>query len=75
MGTIEAVKTVADIFAPVSGKIVESNAALSERPELVNASPYDKGWMVRIEISKPEELASLLDPAQYRALLEGGVHA
>lgn len=75
VGTIEAVKTVADIFAPVSGKVTASNTALGERPELVNASPYEQGWIAKIEMSKPEELASLLDAAGYRQLLEGGVHA
>ena len=75
VGTIEAVKTVADLFAPVSGTVTAANTALSDRPELVNTSPYDQGWIVKIEMSKPEELASLLDAAAYRLLLEGGVHA
>ena len=75
VGTIEAVKTVADIFAPVTGQVVAVNTELGERPELVNASPYDKGWMVKIEMSKPEELNALLDAEAYRQLVEGGVEA
>lgn len=75
LGTIEAVKTVADIYAPVTGKVLEVNGALGEKPELVNASPYDKGWMVRIEVKDPAETRGLLTPKQYRELVEGGAHA
>lgn len=75
VGTIEAVKTVADLFAPVSGKVIEGNSELSDRPELINGSPYDKGWIAKIEMSKPDELGGLLDAAGYRRLLEGGAHS
>ncbi|MEN6569107.1 MAG: glycine cleavage system protein GcvH [Rikenellaceae bacterium] len=68
-GAIEAVKTVADAFMPVSGKIVEVNPELEDAPELVNTDPYGKGWMVKIEISDPSELDSLLDAEAYKAIL------
>jgi glycine cleavage system H protein len=66
MGTIEAVKTVADLFAPVSGEIVEVNEELSDNPELVNKDPYDKGWMLKMKISDPSEADALMDSAAYK---------
>jgi glycine cleavage system H protein len=68
-GTIEAVKTVSDMFMPVSGEILELNPALEESPDVVNKDPYGKGWMVKIRINDPSEAASLLTPEQYKALL------
>jgi len=68
-GAIEAVKTVADAFMPVSGKIVEINTALEDSPESVNKDPYNSGWMVKIEMSDPSEVDSLLDAEAYKALL------
>jgi glycine cleavage system H protein len=68
-GTIEAVKTVSDMFMPVGGEILEVNPALGESPDVVNKDPYGKGWMIRIKISDPSELAELLDPEKYKALL------
>lgn len=68
-GTIEAVKTVADLFAPVSGKVVEVNRALNDNPEVVNQDPYGNGWMVKIELSNPAELDALMDVEAYKALL------
>ncbi|GAB1473698.1 glycine cleavage system protein GcvH [Bacteroidota bacterium] len=68
-GAIEAVKTVADAFMPVSGKIVEVNTALEDSPESVNKDPYNSGWMVKIEMSDPSEIDSLLDAEAYKALL------
>ncbi len=68
-GAIEAVKTVADAFMPVSGKIVEINTALEDSPESVNKDPYNSGWMVKIEMSDPSEIDSLLDADAYKALL------
>lgn len=68
-GAIEAVKTVADAFMPVSGKIVEINDLLADTPELVNTDPYGKGWMVKIEISDQAELSTLLSPSDYEKLL------
>lgn len=69
VGTIEAVKTVSDIYAPLSGKIIEINKALSESPESINSDPYGNGWMMKVEISNPSELNDLLDAAAYQALI------
>jgi glycine cleavage system H protein len=69
IGTIEAVKTVSDIFAPFSGKVVEINEALKDSPEDVNSDPYGKGWMIKIEISDTSELNDLLDAAAYQSLI------
>lgn len=68
-GTIEAVKTVSDLFMPVSGKIIEVNPELESTPELVNKEPYGEGWMIKIEISNPAELEELLDAKQYAELI------
>ncbi|MDD4610042.1 MAG: glycine cleavage system protein GcvH [Bacteroidaceae bacterium] len=68
-GSIEVVKTVSDLFLPVSGEILEVNGALEEHPELVNTDPYGEGWLVIIEMSNPEEAAKLLSVAQYKALI------
>ena len=68
-GTIEAVKTVSDLFMPVSGEILELNPALEETPDVVNKDPYGKGWMVKIKITNPSETTSLLTADQYKALL------
>ncbi len=68
-GDIESVKTVSELFAPISGTIVEVNDALEDQPELVNDSPYDKGWMVVLEASSLGELDSLMDAAEYEAHL------
>jgi glycine cleavage system H protein len=64
-GTIEAVKTVSDMFMPVSGKIVAINEKLADSPEVVNKDPYGDGWMVRIELSNPSEVNDLLTAEQY----------
>ena len=68
-GTIEAVKTVSDLFAPVSGKIIEVNKELTNAPEVVNSDPYGLGWMVKIEIKDPDELNDLLNAEQYKELV------
>ena len=68
-GTIEAVKTVSDMFMPVSGDILEVNPALEETPDVVNKDPYGKGWMVKIKITDPEELKTLLNAEGYKAIL------
>jgi glycine cleavage system H protein len=70
-GTIEAVKTVSDLFMPVSGKVVEFNEALENNPEIVNQDPYGEGWIVKIELTKKEELEELLDDNGYKELIEG----
>ncbi|MDD5506830.1 MAG: glycine cleavage system protein GcvH [Bacteroidales bacterium] len=69
-GTIEAVKTVSDIFMPVSGEILEFNEALSDQPELINKDPYGDGWIVKIRISNPAEVDELLDADKYRMITE-----
>jgi glycine cleavage system H protein len=70
-GTIEAVKTVSDMFMPVSGEVSEFNELLSDTPELVNKDPYGEGWIVKIKLSDKGELDDLLDSEQYRELVEG----
>lgn len=69
-GVIEAVKTVSDMYAPVSGEVVAVNPALADNPGLVNQSPYGDGWMVRLKAADPKELDALLDAKAYAALLE-----
>ncbi len=71
-GVVESVKAVSDLFAPVSGEVVAINAALATNPELVNTSPYDDGWMVRIRVGDPTQLDDLLDPDAYDALIAAG---
>ena len=68
-GSVEAVKTVSDLYLPVSGEILEVNAGLEDAPEFVNEDPYGKGWMVKIKVSNPAELEELMDVAAYQALL------
>lgn len=65
-GSVEAVKTVSDLFMPLSGKIIEFNSDLDKNPEAVNKDPYGKGWMIKIELSNTEEVADLLDAASYQ---------
>ena len=67
-GTIEAVKTVSDIFMPVTGEVIEFNSALEANPELVNKDPYGEGWVVKIKITNPEEIKDLLSPEKYSTL-------
>jgi glycine cleavage system H protein len=68
-GTIEAVKTVSDLYAPCNGKILEINSALANSPETINSDPYEAGWMVKIEIQDISELKDLLDSKAYSQLL------
>jgi glycine cleavage system H protein len=68
-GTIEAVKTVSDIYGPFSGKVIEFNKALLDTPELINSDPYGDGWMIKAELKDPSELNDLLDSAAYKELL------
>ncbi|NLU09657.1 MAG: glycine cleavage system protein GcvH [Tepidanaerobacter acetatoxydans] len=70
-GSVESVKAASDLFAPVSGTVVEINEALIERPELVNERPYDDGWMIVVEVEDESELDDLLTPAEYKKLVEG----
>jgi glycine cleavage system H protein len=69
---VESVKAVSDVFAPLSGEIVEVNGGLSENPENVNADPYGDGWMVKVRLSDPSELDQLMDVNQYKELLQAG---
>lgn len=68
-GTVEAVKTVSDLFLPMTGKIIELNDALDQEPELVNSDPYGSGWMIKVEVSDSAEYKQLLDADAYRALV------
>jgi glycine cleavage system H protein len=69
-GSIEAVKTVSDLFMPVSGEVTEFNEELEETPELVNEDPYEKGWIVKIKLSDPAEAEALMSAADYQATVE-----
>jgi glycine cleavage system H protein len=68
-GTVEAVKTVSDLFMPISGTVLEKNNAIDANPEVVNKDPYGEGWMIRMNISDASQLNDLLDAAAYRALI------
>jgi len=68
-GTVEAVKTVSDLYIPVTGTVLEFNADLNNAPELVNADPYGKGWMIKIKISDPSQLDDLMTADAYQALV------
>ena len=70
-GTIEAVKAVSDLFCPVAGEVAAVNAALDADPALVNRSPYDEGWMIRLKVGNAADLDGLLSPAAYRAQIGG----
>ena len=65
-GTVEAVKTVSDLFMPVSGEVLEFNEALEDEPELINKDPYGKGWIIKVKMKNLEELAELLDAEAYK---------
>src|SRR5690625_596701 len=69
-GSVESVKTVSELYAPVSGKIVEINEELEDSPEFVNESPYDKAWMIVIELADESEMNNLLSPEEYEAFVE-----
>ena len=68
-GTVEAVKTVSDLFLPLSGEIIEFNEALESKPEIVNSDPYGQGWMIKIKISNSAEIDSLLSSESYKELI------
>ena len=71
-GVVESVKAVSDLFAPLSGTVAESNAALTGSPELVNSDPYEGGWMIRLTLTAPAEVDELLDATAYDALIAAG---
>ena len=68
-GTVEAVKTVSDLFLPMSGKIIEFNESLSDSPESINDLPYDDGWIIKVEVSNPDEINQLLNNKDYSELI------
>ena len=68
-GTIEAVKTVSDLYGPFSGKVIEINKKLADSPELINQDPFGEGWMIKVELNDPAELDELLDAAAYKSLI------
>jgi glycine cleavage system H protein len=73
-GTIESVKTLSDLYAPISGKVVKKNLALEDQPELVNDDPWDKAWMIAIEPDQASDADKLLDAPAYRAHVEATAH-
>jgi len=68
-GTVEAVKAVSDLYAPVSGEVVEVNKEIQDSPELVNKEPYERGWMIKVKLSKSDEASRLLDVDAYKKLI------
>jgi glycine cleavage system H protein len=70
-GTIEAVKTVSDMYMPVGGEVMEFNEELTTKPETLNKDSYDKGWIIKIRMTNPAEVGELLDAAQYSLLIQG----
>ena len=70
-GTVEAVKTVSDLFLPLAGEIIEFNESLEDAPEKVNTDPYGDGWMVKIKMSDEDEIAGLMSPEEYKELIVG----
>ena len=73
-GVVESVKAVSDLYAPVSGEVVEINAELTKKPEMVNTDPYGGGWMIVIKLSNPAEVAQLLTAEAYQQLIAGAGH-
>ncbi|MEE9367217.1 MAG: glycine cleavage system protein GcvH [Dehalococcoidales bacterium] len=71
MGEVETVKAVSDLFSPASGKVLERNQAVLDNPALVNEDPYGAGWLLRIELSQPEELEALMDGDEYKEFVAG----
>jgi glycine cleavage system H protein len=69
-GSVESVKAVSDIYAPVSGEVTEPNAALTNTPDLINTDPHGAGWLIKIKLANPAELNSLIDAAAYEAYIE-----
>ncbi len=70
-GTIESVKAVSEIYAPVSGEVIEANAALSSTPEIVNSDPHGAAWLIKVKLSSPGEVSGLMDAAAYQAFVSG----
>lgn len=70
-GSVEAVKTVSDLFMPLSGKVIEFNESLEDEPEMVNDNPYEEGWIVKIKVDNPDEVSELLSSENYKSHIEG----
>ena len=68
-GTVEAVKTVSDLFMPVNGKVIEVNSSLEDNPEVVNDDPYGDGWIIKIEVSNPSDIDTLMSSEEYKNLI------
>ena len=68
-GSVEAVKTVSDLFLPISGKIIEINQSIEDNPEVINEDPYERGWIVKIQVDNPNEMNELLDSESYKELI------
>ena len=68
-GSVEAVKTVSDLFLPISGKIIEINQSIEDNPEVINEDPYERGWIVKIQVDNPDEMNELLDSESYKELI------
>lgn len=73
-GALESVKAASELYSPVSGKVTEKNTAVEDTPSLINTSCYDKGWLFRVELSKPEEVDALMDEKQYEEFLKNEDH-
>ncbi|XP_055708427.1 glycine cleavage system H protein, mitochondrial [Phlebotomus papatasi] len=73
-GALESVKAASELYSPVSGKVTEKNTAVEDTPSLINTSCYDKGWLFRVELSKPEEVDALMDEKQYKEFLKNEDH-
>jgi len=73
-GTVESVKAVSEIYSPVSGEITEVNTALVDHPEIINEDPYGRGWILRVRLAEPSEVASLMDAAAYQSFIAGKGH-
>ncbi len=69
-GTVEAVKTVSDLFMPIAGEVVSFNEAIEDTPEIVNEDPYGEGWMIKVKVSNPTEVDGLLSAEKYSSLIE-----
>ena len=69
-GTVEAVKTVSDLFMPITGKVIEVNPSLEDKPELVNEDPYGEGWIIKIHFTEESQIDSLLSPSDYKNLID-----
>ena len=69
-GTVEAVKTVSDLFMPIAGRVIEVNPSLEDKPELVNDDPYGEGWIIKIDISEQTQIDNLLSPSDYKNLID-----